>query len=264
MDAHTDISKVYQERILKEICDFICQERQKFATRCEDRVSKKIKYLSEKNDKGEILPVEIDDNVCVCENIDPTIILILESPGKDEYDSSSAEMRLAPARGPMGRNINAYFIPLLKSDKEHRFDEWRIGLINPIQYSCSFGGMLPTKRKENIFNDLFCDPIKDDFVRRLNIMRRSKEYIVMNCCTKAGSSMIDNILESNSIPFIKMPHPSSRWFAVKCCVGERRESRRGYKIDIVKSDKLRSCCDTLSIDILKKMIAISCAIQKEK
>ena len=60
MDAHTDISKVYQERILKEICDFICQERQKFATRCEDRVSKKIKYLSEKNDKGEILPVEID------------------------------------------------------------------------------------------------------------------------------------------------------------------------------------------------------------
>lgn len=254
MDTHTKILKVFQKRISKEIDDFICHERRKFETRCEDRVSKKIKYLSKENIKGEIQPVELDDNVAVCENTDPTIVIILESPHKDEYASSKTEKRPAPARGTTGRNINQYFISLLKSDKELSFGDWRVGLINPIQYSCSFGGILPTKRKEDVFNTLFCGAIMDDFVCRLDLMRKRKKTIVINCCTKNNSSEIDDVLKSNSISFIKMAHPSSRLFVEQCHCVSSGEHICERKIEFSVSSASKSFRDTLSIEKMRNMI----------
>ena len=191
---------------------FLSGEMRKYAIPCIDRISVRISEMKLKDGKEHIQPIQLEDVSYVCGTNDQLIVFILESPGKEEYTCKKVKGWPEPARGQTGRNINRYFVPLA----EKSFKNWRIGLINPIQYSCSLGNMLPTTIKDRVFSDLFNDGIEDDFVDRLELMCKCNEYIIVNCCTSCNSSKIDDILRSKQIPFLKMAHPSSPCFTKQC------------------------------------------------
>ena len=70
-----------------------------------------------------------------------TIIMILESPDVSEYKNATTPGTTAePARGRTGKEIRKHLGEQLMADND--FKQWRIRLINPVQYSCSLGGFV--------------------------------------------------------------------------------------------------------------------------
>lgn len=206
------MQKAFLKTIKVEANDFLSAEIGKYAIPCKDRISVCIREMQLKDDKGNVQPIQLEDASYVCDTNNLLIVFILESPGKEEYNCKKVKEWPEPARGQTGRNINQYFVPLVKKC----FKNWRIGLINPIQYSCSLGNILPTTIKDRVFGDLFNDGIKDDFVDRFELMCKCNECIIVNCCTSCNSSKIDDVLRSKKIPFLKMAHPSSLCFTKQC------------------------------------------------
>ena len=174
----------------------------RYSQRCDDRVSLKICELALCEDidlisKGE----ERKDSA-------PLIILILESPDVKEYKRVNKKEKVPkPARGRTGKEIMKRIVGLLNTVST--FHEWRIALINPIQYSCSFGGLLSSRRKNDVFATLFTGDIVECFKRRLNAICCNRDYVILNCCTTEGRDEINKILDSKDISFLSMSHPSS-------------------------------------------------------
>lgn len=223
----------------------------KYAIPCYDRLSKRINLL---RGCGEIIDKSIQE---IPDNADSRIIMILESPGRCEYSNvvpGKETIRPQPANvetgGASGRNILNSFVPSLVGDK---FDMWRIGLINPIQYSCSLGGKLSTERKNEVFTELFqTAKFRKDFVRRLDIMCQVDEFLVINCCTSLNSILVDAVLKDKEISFIKMAHPSSHCFIRQCKENTSKNCNCCCKTVFYKPDSKAyiSFDRTLSIDML--------------
>ena len=212
-------------------CD-VSADIDKYSRRCDDRVSLKICEMDEKSKELPLLAKseESDDKL-------PTIIVILESPDVSEYKKATTSGSTAePARGRTGYAIMEYLVNRLKTD-EH-FKQWRIALINPIQYSCSLGRLLSPRRKKYVFNSLFTGDIVECFKRRLDAMKKNRDYAIINCCTKDGRDKIDEILNNQDTSFLNMTHPSS-WHYLKdkelqCRVNGKGDTQK-FTVEILQS-----------------------------
>ena len=124
-------------------------------------------------------------------------------------------------------------------------DGWRIGLINPIQYSCSFGGNLSKRTKDRLFKKLITQKaFEDSFEKRLKEMCRGR-YILLNCCTSKNS--IDGRLENFGYKkYIKMSHPSSPSFKQQCNMEKEVEVVQGTKqYKLMLQDALRELTEEI-------------------
>ena len=223
----------------------------KYAIPCYDRLSKRVNKLK---DGREIIDRSIHE---IKNNTDFRIVMILESPGRCEYSGvfpGKENVRPQPANvekgGTTGRNILNSFVPSLVCGE---FDKWRIGLINPVQYSCSLGGKLSTERKNEVFTALFQDSkFEADFVRRLGMMCQVDKFIVINCCTSPNSLLIDDVLKHKEITFIKMAHPSSTCFIKQCAENTLKNCNSCCKTVFSKPNGRAyiSFGRTLSVDML--------------
>ena len=138
----------------------------------------------------------------------PKIILILESPHKDEYvtrcDECSKGFKCgvyaspAPARGATGRNIKLLLPMLFKKN----FEDYYVAFMNMIQYQCSLGMPLygypdNQRRKNKIVKRLFLDHRENygyfnGFISRLYSVYQPKTDVVV-ICTTGGSKFRDRI-----------------------------------------------------------------------
>lgn len=122
-----------------------------------------------------------------------TIVIILESPHKDEFASGENKnffdriIKSNPALGKSGDNLQKYFtaeqLVNLLGD-EYMKNEYRIILMNSIQYQCSLG--LDT----NIYRDhiwiLYW--LKFGFQNFLNRLESYNPDVIINLCTKGNHS----------------------------------------------------------------------------
>jgi hypothetical protein len=159
------------------------------------------------------------DCCCCCEHkdtvIDPNknnILVILESPHKDEYCSCCFKP-LAPANGETGTNFCNYFTshvlnqvmktpiyPLEPALQEN--EEYSICFVNPVPFQTSLhfirGGYLKKDEekalKEKVWKALFNKtPCKTDFIDRMAFYSKNKPVIILNSCT--GNSTVSGTLK---------------------------------------------------------------------
>ncbi len=156
----------------------------------------------------------------------PTIVIVLESPHKDEFEKNTP----MPAMGQTGDNIIKYFpsvlmqymyqergknnSALLRAKGDIENGKYRIALVNVIQYQCSLG-----RKPKEFRNDVFCKmwnfpKVKKDFIHRLKILN---PIIIINCCTKFCNIIKDDIQQEINKNFpnsllLEGYHPSSLYF----------------------------------------------------
>lgn len=154
----------------------------------------------------------------------PTLIMVLESPHKNEFDENG--LPLGPARGSTGANIRSYLINHLKNVGLER-GQYKLLLVEAVSYQCSNG--LPIdqseqpKKKDLLFEKIWNSGGRQSFEARIRLYRPT---IIVNSCTGGASgiesratSRLLNVLVQNSIdticpniPKFYSSHPSSKWF----------------------------------------------------
>lgn len=144
------------------------------------------------------------------ENCDRTIVIVLESPHKDEYLRNVGQP-IAPAQGSTGSNIEDWLDHVLRSCsalcRELRAGTTRVVLSNPVQFQASLASVIESgsqwkKVRDAVWKALWdsqptatsqdCGertanasfPIRDCFEDRLRTY--SPDYII-NACTSTGS-----------------------------------------------------------------------------
>ena len=163
------------------------------------------------NRYNDILP---DSN----ENCGQTLVIILESPHKEEYCGNRLDDPIAPAQGNTGSNLCGWLDRVLHSDpylRDHVGDQTRIIISNPIQYQASLAAILCLHGKAPITRPVWrklwnCDEIKDHFIRRL--VSYQPDFII-NACTVDFSENVNCFLrEKRSClqdpKIYKVHHPS--------------------------------------------------------
>ena len=116
------------------------------------------------------------------------IVLLLESPHKDEFDNNDSP--IAPAQGTTGRNIHAFFEQLVNIERRI-FDfvapEASLIICNPIPFQTSLHmihkeKLVPKEKlKEDIWKALWEETcVKEDFKLRIEKYRPS---LIINACT---------------------------------------------------------------------------------
>ncbi len=203
--AELKISKMTSDDISVEFIKFC---RTKFNNRNRDSIYERKLLKHEKNDKPN------------------RIILILESPHKDEYNFISDCTRVnGPAYGKTGENINRYLPEILKNImldyvNENEIKIYELVLINAVQYQCSLGE--PTKKYRNKVFKAYMEneQIKNDFCFRIKQTLDScaGPCIIINCCTKGdirgtNHKIVSDTLEYMGLYFYESTHPSS-WFNI--------------------------------------------------
>ena len=184
----------------------VSSERKKYSRRCDDRVSLKIFKLK----IGKSKPPPLLGKMKERNDKASTIIMILESPDVSEYKNASTPGATAePARGRTGKEIRKHIVEQLMADND--FKQWRLHLINPVQYSCSLGGLLSSRKKDDLFKSLFNGDIEKCFRNRLVAACGNRQHVVINCCTNIGRTQINKILRELGVRFLQMDHPSSWW-----------------------------------------------------
>lgn len=149
----------------------------------------------------------------------PKIVLILESPHRDEYDDNF--MPLRPARGKTGSGIHCFLashvLPLLlhfglELDNDQKYEVY---LVNPVPYQASLqylqrsGGSVKQREalKSAVWWKLW-DRCKSDFERRLHDYR---PQIVLNGCTSEFKDAVGGIVRKlEGVQHFHVTHPS-RW-----------------------------------------------------
>lgn len=130
-----------------------------------------------------------------------TIVIILESPHKDEYDNAKCKIAPAPALGITGCNLDKGFVDILKDFMEEnkgiiKDGTYQVILMNAIQFQCSLGlEPIVEKIKDEIFLSLWAsDNIVENFKQRLEKYRPD---IIINCCTNGdiNKGMVNKIFE---------------------------------------------------------------------
>lgn len=171
-----------------------------------------------------------------------TIVIVLESPHKDEYLRNVGQP-IAPAQGVTGSNIQGWFDCVLGSCpalySELCVESSRLVLVNPVQFQASLASIIkcteqtPSKRKEKIREKIRdkvwtalwsvqrtstsqgCEgmanapsPIRDCFMIRLSTYE--PDYII-NACTSKLKESVGSFLRRNfqDCKRYEVSHPSS-------------------------------------------------------
>lgn len=142
---------------------------------------------------------------------DFNIIIILESPHKDEYKTAFQH----PALGTTGNNLGKYFDGLLDclDSVIPQGKICHVYLMNAVQYQCSLG-FEPKVFRNVIFEDIWNNHNgKNDFLERLD---RHYPNIILNLCTNPNSlqKLVQNAITSqysnnSSVTIVLGTHPSS-------------------------------------------------------
>ncbi len=106
------------------------------------------------------------------------VILVLESPHQKEFISP-----FGPAKGSTGTLIRKYLREILPSGLSSCSG---LFLVNAIQNQCSLGHP-PEEYRDDIFLHVWHQYGRVDFVRRLNSLINSRDFFVINACTKGKS-----------------------------------------------------------------------------
>ena len=171
--------------------------------------------------------IENDGNLSVqrlCQDKDvreecdlPTIVLLLESPHRDEYRNNRP---CAPAMGATGRNLDSHLCSVLSCIRHSiRNGSSRIILSNPVQFQTSLHMILHEMNREvrdAVWNALWCHPyIRSRFESR---MRAYNPYIIINACTGGRKPeglrrKVSDFLQQAQIcgRIYKGSHPSGWW-----------------------------------------------------
>ncbi|MEX3743551.1 hypothetical protein [Lysinibacillus xylanilyticus] len=137
-----------------------------------------------------------DSSVKNLENIDNSlkILMILESPHKDEYYYSYGYYSIRPANGKTGKKIKKHIKQVLSNIKklneansfEYCEKYIEIVIMNRICYQTSLGSYYSEKLRKPLRNNIFKvlweeENIQKDFKERL---LKQKVHLVINACTK--------------------------------------------------------------------------------
>ena len=150
----------------------------------------------------------------------PFIILILESPHKNEFKG-----KIGPAKGNTGINIREHIWENFRS-RLVKFQNYHLILMNAIPFQCSFGVKTDSFRDAVFATAWENDEIgKSFFGNRLGALLGAlggKTVVIVNACT-AGKSRKSNVtdailkqLDQGINEVWEVPHPSSRQW----CDGE--------------------------------------------
>lgn len=154
---------------------------------------------------------------------DKRVILVLESPHKDEFKIEDGELiRVGPAAGKTGTYIRKY-LPLIFSGMED-FGSRKLILVNAIQFRCSLGRSLWGKENANgmkfknrVLTELLNkEMFAEDLKRRLKLVWRNADMdMVVNCSTLNGAigCLVGKIIKCVTGRCVcGIGHPS-RWFS---------------------------------------------------
>lgn len=145
----------------------------------------------------------------------PTVVLLLESPHKDEYGKRNGEYNpIAPAMGKTGRNLDDGLGYVLSQIPSGLVDGSKIIISNPIQFQASLhmiqsslhvipgekmNEKVKKKVKTAVWDALWEQPcVQDCFKSR---MRDYSPYIIINACT--GGQKDNNGLNKKVTCFLK-------------------------------------------------------------
>ncbi|WP_020564291.1 hypothetical protein [Methylosarcina fibrata] len=142
------------------------------------------------------------------------ILLLLESPHKDEY---SAQVAAGPALGASGRNIFVYFpthvLPILMSlglvlDRDH---DYSFCLVNPVQYQASLVDIHKESLVKNLRDKVWMalwPECREEFIDRLE---RYQPAILVNGCTSTVKAELRGLLSSleSAAQRFEVTHPAA-------------------------------------------------------
>lgn len=149
------------------------------------------------------------------------IVLLLESPHSDEFDSN--RFAIAPAQGETGRLIDMNILTVLRELKELEKDlfsneenKYKLIISNPIQYQTSLymyhnnklKGKYKTLRNrcwKKIWKE---EKIKNEFKERMD---KYKPELIINACTSDLQDNVTKFLKTNNFKNIYTSYHPSYW-----------------------------------------------------
>ena len=152
------------------------------------------------------------------------IVLILESPHKDEYDPSLAKP--LPAQGRTGDNICIYFVDMLNNANGHNKRNlnvvngiYKLALVESVNYQCSEGNDIGngTIRDDNWIK-YYSRDASINLVKKLDyfISNSNNPIIVINACTNSTKKHLQKYVErtilglaNSHIDYFCTQHPCS-------------------------------------------------------
>ena len=154
------------------------------------------------------------------------ILLILESPHRDEYELDDNKLTpIAPAQGSTGDTIRDHIITVIeiiinKSQSPNLNGIYNLIIANPVPYCCSLGvfqlkGRLINDIRNHIWERVWFlqsngkYPIQEDFIYRYE---KYNPVITLNCCTKELQSYVTQLLCDNDKHCVfEANHPANNW-----------------------------------------------------
>lgn len=139
------------------------------------------------------------------------LVLLLESPHKDEYHNNQP---IRPANGATGAKIKAFISNRANNWPLSTLNDYEVLLVNAIQYQTSCYKLLGKKwdrtNRNHVFKLLFYNfNLKNDLKNRLNTYKA--DYII-NCVTKTLKNDVQEFLENSFKNYCKLckdEHPSA-------------------------------------------------------
>ena len=184
--------------------------------RCQNRFTLFPHHIREVNPQHN----NYNDRPAINDGVD-TLVVVVESPHKDEYHDENLFSPIAAAQGSTGCGIHCHLAEIIR-DVPDMSDEYRVIIANPIRWQASLfslhGGSprdSPWKNLRNaVWNTLWSiDAVRCDFLTRLYNYNPS---IVVNACTGGKTSgfnkNMDRFIRNNVIADAnrrpRTPHPS--------------------------------------------------------
>ena len=157
------------------------------------------------------------------QDFDGTILFLLESPHKDEYDNNNIACPIAPAQGQTGTKINNFLECVLNAPCNRHLrsrirNNYRIIIANPIQFQTSLwvihrGGLC---RDWHLLRDATWKTLWDMPEIRREFCCRVRSYnphVVLNCCTsqlrESVTSFLRHFCFTSQMHIYQSCHPSA-------------------------------------------------------
>ncbi|WP_264403249.1 hypothetical protein [Vibrio owensii] len=125
----------------------------------------------------------------------PKLVLVMESPHKDEFDSNN--QFLGPAIGTTGDNIEEYIGNVINNIVDLGIEmhgQYELVLMNAVTFQCSLGFSTEYFR-DLTFVGIWFDGGRDDFKNRIQKLNLKSDDIVINCCTKGSHDHFEKTFE---------------------------------------------------------------------
>lgn len=152
------------------------------------------------------------------------IVIIMESPHKDEYSSDGLFTPIGPAQGTTGYNINLLFEEIFRTQILPNFkklnDHFDVILCNPVQFQTSLHEIIKHSKKfqglrNTIWKGLFHNlGEKELFLKRISLYKSS---IIINACTSKIKQDVTIALTESTSRYEQLYEASSHpcWWRVK-------------------------------------------------